>query len=982
MKIRIVGTRAAGLAVAASVFTSPVLAQTPNTTAANVNILNLLSPFLNLNATAIGQQTLNLALSDALALNQFAAANLTVAAVSISDKTIFGGASTSITPQSSTATKAYGPGANLAGGLPVQAVQTPGTIAPAQQYGGLGALGAAFQTAVAPTGGTVPSVVTLLSNAYSFTSTDLGAAKNYFANGTTDGTTTAVAPTGLTLPTANGYPNKLTSVYDTAFGVSNTGAGQGIYGDSRPVQVSTAFTPYDPTALTGLATNPAFPSGHTTYAFTDSILIGMLAPQFYQAMLLRGSEYGQSRNELGVHYALDIMGSRALASYDLAQLLNGNSSAYLQTNAVTGATAQNLNTQFQTAATALTAYLQTQTASCGGTIAACAANNTYNSYSATTYGSQPYVTNTGTTTASINAAIYAGRLTEGLPTLSYTQAPREQAPTNASDASILLATLYGGSSTAAKGLAASVGGALYGNLSTNTINQIIVNTENNALSAFYGTALSYWTRINLYAAAGYFGNVIGNFALATGDQVNTNVTVANTGVLSGNGQINGNLVFQAGGALGAQGTGPQATGPVLVNGTTTLQAGSRAITVDPSVTVDTSQGTGLVPTLTGSLAVAGDPGLSVRLQSHFTSLALTPNQRAVAAGLDAGGNPGHYGPGGVALLTNLIQTNTAATAPAAFNSLSGEGLTGQQQATLNATDLFASTVLDVARGGLTSDSVVETGKRRVWATGFGQSSSLDGNGGAGSASFSSTLAGFAAGTDYRFDNGLTVGIAGGYSGAQFSVSGRSTNGDATGGHAALYALQRFGATYVTGVFDAGFFSNSIDRLVLNSSTSSSFHSVEVLARAEAGHAVAFAPVTVTPYAGVQIAGLYNSAFTESASSNANLNVNSHSVGSQKIYLGAQVDTTRVIGGLTLTPYARLAWEHEFSKDRTINATLASLPGSSFTVSGAQAVSDAARVTTGLKLNINQSLSLYAAFDGAFSGSGNSYAGKGGIRYTW
>lgn len=1005
-RIGVAGARFASFVLVVSAFTSPALtspalAQTANTTVANVNLLNLLSPFLSLNATPIGQQTLNLALSDALALNAFAAANPTVAAVSISDKTIFSGNSTSISPQSSSATKAYGPGANLAGGLPLQTVQTPGTIAPYQQYGGLGSLGAAFQAAVAPTGATAPALVTLLNNAYNFNSADLGVAKNYFANGTIDGTTTAVAAAGTQLPTANGYPNRLTSVYDTAFGVSNTGSGQDVYGDSRPVQVSTAFTAYDPTALAGLATNPAFPSGHTTYAFTDSILIGMLEPQFFQAMVLRGSEYAQSRNDLGLHYVLDIVGSRALASYDLAQLLNGNSSAYLQTNAATGATAQNINTQFQAAATQLTAYLQTQTASCGGSITACAANNAYNTYSAATYGSQPFVTNTGTTTASINAAIYAGRLTEGLPTLSFAQAPREQAPAGAADASILLATLYGGSSPAAKALAASVGGALYGNLSTNTINEIIVNTETNALAAFYGTSLSYWARLNLYAAAGYFQNVIGNFTLATGDQVTTNVTVGTTGVLSGSGQINGNLAFQSGSALGLQGTGLPSAAPLTVNGNTALQAGSQvqvsglvlpgqsyklisgtgSITVDPSVKVDTSQGTGLVPTMSGSLAVAGDPGLSVRVQSNFAALAATPNQRAVAAAVDAAGNAGGYGAGGTALLSNLIQNNTPASAPAAFAGLSGEGVTGQQQAALNGTELFASTVLEAARGGAMSDAVVQTGPRRVWATGFGQSASLNGNG-EGSASWSSTVAGFAAGADYRFDNGLMLGIASGYSDAQFSVDERNTNGDTNGGHVALYGLQRFGAAYVMGVFDAGFLQNDTHRLALGASQSSSFGATEVLGRVEGGRAFALNAVTLTPYAGFQVAELYNPSFDETSANNAGLYVNSHSVGSQKIYLGGQVDTTQVVAGFSVMPYARVAWEHEFSTDRTIDASLVSLPGSNFQVYGAPAASDAARVSAGAKLNINPSLSVYASFDGAFSGSGNSYGGKGGLRYTW
>lgn len=92
-----------------------------------------------------------------------------------------------------------------------------------------------------------------------------------------------------------------------------------------------------------------------------------------------------------------------------------------------------------------------------------------------------------------------------------------------------------------------------------------------------------------------------------------------------------------------------------------------------------SQGTGLVPTMTGSLVIAADPALSIRLQSNFASLAMTPNHCAVAAALDAGGNTGAYGAGGVALLTNLIENTTLGSVPAVFTFLSGEGLTRQQQ---------------------------------------------------------------------------------------------------------------------------------------------------------------------------------------------------------------------------------------------------------------------------------------------------------------
>src|SRR6202034_3499952 len=96
--------------------------------------------------------------------------------------------------------------------------------------------------------------------------------------------------------------------------------GQEISGTSRPVLVRPLeINQFDPTAISGLTTNPSFPSGHTTYAYTDSILLGMMTPELYQSSLSRGAEYANSRIVLGVHYPLDIIASRSLASYDLSQ---------------------------------------------------------------------------------------------------------------------------------------------------------------------------------------------------------------------------------------------------------------------------------------------------------------------------------------------------------------------------------------------------------------------------------------------------------------------------------------------------------------------------------------------------------------------------------------------------------------------------------------------------------------------------------------
>ncbi|MCJ2066465.1 phosphatase PAP2 family protein, partial [Methylobacterium sp. J-088] len=298
----------------------------------------------------------------------------------------------------------YGAGANLAGGLADQA--TSNGITPRQPIGGYGpVLGAIYQRGVASgSKGPLASVDTLLTSAFAISGGDSAIAKNYFANGAANNSSTyvpgaipvpAVAPTGYSLPTYNGLPNTTNSVYDLAYGVTNRQGGQNPYGSSRPYQVAPSrITIYNPLATIGVDTNSSFPSGHTAYGFTYGTLLAMLVPQQYQSMLLRASEYGESRSVLGVHYVLDVIGGRVQSYYDLAQAFTNP--AYIDNAAVTG-TAINLPTQFVKAQTQLQAYLAAQ---CGNTVAACAG-------SAANAASNPYVP------SAANQAAYQSRLTYG-----------------------------------------------------------------------------------------------------------------------------------------------------------------------------------------------------------------------------------------------------------------------------------------------------------------------------------------------------------------------------------------------------------------------------------------------------------------------------------------------------------------------------------------------------------------------------------------
>ncbi|WP_314154349.1 phosphatase PAP2 family protein [Rouxiella badensis] len=66
----------------------------------------------------------------------------------------------------------------------------------------------------------------------------------------------------------------------------------------------------------------SFPSGHTNTGYTDALLMAQMIPERYDSLVERGARYGYSRIVLGVHYPLDIMGSRMVTQRNVAHYLN------------------------------------------------------------------------------------------------------------------------------------------------------------------------------------------------------------------------------------------------------------------------------------------------------------------------------------------------------------------------------------------------------------------------------------------------------------------------------------------------------------------------------------------------------------------------------------------------------------------------------------------------------------------------------------
>jgi len=205
------------------------------------------------------------------------------------------------------------------------------------------------------------------------------AGKYFFANATTDGKT-PVSAEAMEILRANGGD---TDVFGKNYGLSAGAPGADAFGNSRPFQtepstsqivgldylnVSADNGVYNRGPIMNLINSPSYPSGHTTYGYTGSLVLAILVPERYQEMITRGAEYGNDRIIMGAHYAMDVMGGRTLALYDMAHLL-ANDPLYTGRTYTGVATIKNFQAAIKVARADVTRALET---ACGKTMQECA----------------------------------------------------------------------------------------------------------------------------------------------------------------------------------------------------------------------------------------------------------------------------------------------------------------------------------------------------------------------------------------------------------------------------------------------------------------------------------------------------------------------------------------------------------------------------------------------------------------------------------
>lgn len=182
-----------------------------------------------------------------------------------------------------------------------------------------------------------PALARLIGYTNTVTKSDSNAGKSFFADGTVDGKKPVSHEAAAIL--ARGSAD----VFGKAYGRPAGTPGSDSHGNPRPFQTLPFLTAYRGEDYFGrpshsldwlrgpnqdILNSPAFPSGHTTYGTTESMILAIMVPARYQQMVTRAAEYGNDRIVVGAHYAMDVIGGRATSLHALAHLL-ANDPAYV-----------------------------------------------------------------------------------------------------------------------------------------------------------------------------------------------------------------------------------------------------------------------------------------------------------------------------------------------------------------------------------------------------------------------------------------------------------------------------------------------------------------------------------------------------------------------------------------------------------------------------------------------------------------------------
>ncbi|MBC9207921.1 autotransporter domain-containing protein, partial [Roseomonas aerophila] len=374
------------------------------------------------------------------------------------------------------------------------------------------------------------------------------------------------------------------------------------------------------------------------------------------------------------------------------------------------------------------------------------------------------------------------------------------------------------------------------------------------------------------------------------------------------------------------------------------------------------------------------------LTSAF-GVALTPNQRAVAAGLDAlRPSPGVRASAEVTSALEPLFLQTPGMMPTTMTSLAGTIYGDALMVGLDRSRGFGSVIAEqsAARRGLSTaaDSAVD-GTRTAWFAALGRSARF---GATGDTNYRSTTTGLAAGADARIGSEFLAGAAAGVS--RGPITSSATDSRVTGEmmHVSAYGSWTDGFFYAdaqAGLTHAemrarrklGMYEMSARG---NGSGLGANAGVEAGTRHDAGG------WRLQPGIGLRFDQLTRDRLTESSAQALSLNVEDSQASSLRATIGLRGETSVALGEeYRLLPNIRAHYAHELS-DVGVGTT-ASFSGAAMTpmvVETARGGRDGVLLGLGSNLELPGGIVAFIGYDANLRQNVASQAVSGGLRWNW
>ncbi|MDX6766642.1 MAG: autotransporter domain-containing protein [Candidatus Methylacidiphilales bacterium] len=434
--------------------------------------------------------------------------------------------------------------------------------------------------------------------------------------------------------------------------------------------------------------------------------------------------------------------------------------------------------------------------------------------------------------------------------------------------------------------------------------------------------------------------------------------------------------------------------PTVGDRFTLITAGNFTLSGNATQGFDTITTTGLGATLKTTVEI--DPTnfdiVIDLLQGDFRPFAGTPNQQAIAAALDElsrGGTiqdlidylnslpeedlPGAFDLISAEELAALANTGFANTR-GVFNLLqnrireiqngqqfSGNGLTLWDNSRQFQQSLLAGT--QMVDGLQVYQPKIDDKRLGFFVSGQGVFGDVDGDGNGDQYDF--TTGGMIVGSDYRLTPSTAIGLYAGYQGSTSQTSTDSETKSDSAKFGAYGSWWHEKGSWLSANIGGGVHGYDSERVSVGGIASGTTGGREINAQLAFGHdfkAGKNKEWTFGPEADVAYTRIWIDGFTESGSL-APLAIEDQEADSLRTTLAWKVSYDWQIEKLTLRPYGRLGWQHEFMDDQQgIGARFAGGGGSVFTVQSPDVARDSIVAGAGLQILFSETISAWMGYN--------------------